>query len=153
MIPLPQFVVLVKNLSHSFGKGLLRQTILNDIDLSISSNEIVILRGPSGSGKSTLLSLIGGLRTIQTGSIQVLGQELFGAGENDLRLIRRDIRYIFQTYNLLGSLTAYQNVCITAELSPISNYEAHTRSADILKQIGLGEVLDSYPHQMSGGQR
>ncbi|MFM7614146.1 MAG: ATP-binding cassette domain-containing protein, partial [Synechococcales cyanobacterium] len=103
-------VISVKNLNHYYGKGILKKQILFDINLDVYSGEIVIMTGPSGSGKTTLLSLIGGLRSVQEGSLKFLGKELLAARQDQLVQIRRNIGYIFQAHNLLGFLTARQNV-------------------------------------------
>ncbi|MFN6535661.1 MAG: ATP-binding cassette domain-containing protein, partial [Nostoc sp. EkiNYC01] len=105
-----QAVIVIKNLNHFYGKNTLKKQVLFDINLEIYSGEIVIMTGPSGSGKTTLLSLIGGLRSVQEGSLKFLGEELFGVSQNKLVQMRRSIGYIFQAHNLLGFLTAKQNV-------------------------------------------
>jgi len=88
-------VVDIRNLNHYYGKKTLRKQVLFNIDLTIDRGEIVILTGPSGSGKTTLLSLIGGLRSVQAGSLITLGKELNGASEEQLVRVRRHIGYIF----------------------------------------------------------
>ena len=100
----------VEGLSHSFGKGALCKQILFDITTEIQQGEIIIVTGPSGSGKTTLLTIVSALRTVQQGSVKVLGQELNGAKPSVLESIRRDIGFIFQQHNLLNALTAVQNV-------------------------------------------
>ena len=110
-----KLVVSIENLNHYFGKGSLRKQVLFDINLKLYSGEVLLMKGPSGSGKTTLLTLIGGLRSDQEGSLKVLDQELCGAKTKDLVRVRRDIGYIFQAHNLLGSLTARQNVQMSLE--------------------------------------
>ena len=102
--------IAIEALSHAFGEGDLRRTVLSDVDAEIRAGEVVILTGPSGSGKTTLLTLIGALRSAQSGSLRVLGHELRGASERDLVQVRRRIGYVFQAHNLLDALTARQNV-------------------------------------------
>src|SRR5918997_6729494 len=99
-------VISVHQLNHYFGHGQLRKQVLFDISLDISAGEIVIMTGPSGSGKTTLLTLSGGLRSAQSGSLRVLGQELCGASAAELTMVRRHNGYIFQAHNLHTSLTA-----------------------------------------------
>ncbi|MEL7420623.1 MAG: ATP-binding cassette domain-containing protein, partial [Cyanobacteria bacterium J06555_3] len=94
---MPKQVVTIKNLDHAFGKGELRKPVLFDVDLNIEAGEIVIMTGPSGSGKTTLLTLIGGLRSVQSGSVNILGQELFGASKPELVRLRNQIGFIFQS--------------------------------------------------------
>jgi putative ABC transport system ATP-binding protein len=105
-----QAAIVIRNLDHYFGSGQLQKQVLFDINLEINVGEIVIMTGPSGSGKTTLLTLAGGLRPAQSGSLQVLGQELCGATAQQLTQVRRHHGYIFQAHNLHNSLTAVQNV-------------------------------------------
>lgn len=149
-----QSIVSIRNLKHYFGKKTLRKQVIFDINLEINSGEIVIMTGQSGSGKTTLLSLIGGLRSVQQGSLRVLGQELNGANENQLVLVRRQIGYIFQAHNLLQFMTARQNVQMSVELHEnISTQQARAKSEAILKAVGLGGRVNYYPHNLSGGQK
>jgi putative ABC transport system ATP-binding protein len=147
-------VIAIKNLNHYYGKGALRKQILFDINLEIYPGEIVIMTGPSGSGKTTLLSLIGGLRSVQEGSLNFLGEELVGVSQNKLVQMRRNIGYIFQAHNLLGFLTAKQNVQMAVELNDnISQTEAVAKSKAMLGSVGLEERVDYYPDNLSGGQK
>jgi putative ABC transport system ATP-binding protein len=147
-------VIAIKNLNHYYGKGALRKQILFDINLEIYPGEIVIMTGPSGSGKTTLLSLIGGLRSVQEGSLNFLGEELVGVSQNKLVQMRRNIGYIFQAHNLLGFLTAKQNVQMAVELNDnISQTEAVAKSKAMLASVGLEERVDYYPDNLSGGQK
>lgn len=147
-------VISIRNLCHYYGKSNLRRQILFDINLDIFPGEIVIMTGPSGSGKTTLLSLIGGLRSLQEGSLKFLGEELYGASQEKLVDIRRNIGYIFQAHNLLGFLNARQNVQMAVELDrEISQQEAQTKSAEILAAVGLAERVNFYPDNLSGGQK
>jgi putative ABC transport system ATP-binding protein len=112
------------------------------------------MTGPSGSGKTTLLSLIGGLRSVQEGSLKFLGEELVGVSQNKLVQMRRNIGYIFQAHNLLGFLTAKQNVQMAVELNDnISQTEAVAKSKAMLGSVGLEERVDYYPDNLSGGQK
>lgn len=149
-----QSVLLIRHLNHYFGKGSLRKQVLFDINLEIKSGEIIILTGQSGSGKTTLLSLIGGLRSVQEGSLRVLAQELHGANEDQLVVVRRQIGYIFQAHNLLQFMTARQNVQMSVELHEnISDQKARAKSEAILQAVGLGGRVNYYPHNLSGGQK
>lgn len=144
----------IHNLAHHFGQGQLRKQVLFDINLAINVGEIVIMTGPSGSGKTTLLTLVGGLRSVQSGSLQVLGQELYGATAKQLTQARRQHGYIFQAHNLHGSLTALQNVRMGLELhASFSAAEMQARSAEMLEQVGLGDRTNYYPDDLSGGQK
>ena len=149
-----QPAIKVQHLSHYFGQGQVQKQVLYDIDLEINSGEIVLMTGPSGSGKTTLLTLVGGLRSAQSGSVQVLGQELFGATPQVLTEARRQHGYIFQAHNLHNSLTALQNVRMGLELhSEYSKTEMINRSTEILETVGLGDRVNYYPDDLSGGQK
>lgn len=132
----------------------MQKQILFDVDLTLNSGEVVILKGPSGSGKTTLLTLMGGLRSAQSGSLEVFGEELVGANKQKLVQIRRNIGYIFQAHNLLESLTARQNVQMSLELhQEIKVAEIRQRAIAILEAVGLKEHADYHPHNLSGGQK
>jgi putative ABC transport system ATP-binding protein len=147
-------IITIQNLNHYFGKGALQKQILFDINLEINSGEIVIMRGQSGSGKTTLLTLIRGLRSVQEGSLKVLGHELYGAHNNQLVQIRRNIGYIFQAHNLLRFLTACQNVQMSLELyEEFHNQEAYAIAKAMLEAVGLGHRVNYYPDDLSGGQK
>ncbi|MBE9191265.1 DevA family ABC transporter ATP-binding protein [Gloeocapsopsis crepidinum LEGE 06123] len=144
----------VQDLNHYFGQGQLRKQVLFDINLEINTGEIVIMTGPSGSGKTTLLTLIGGLRSAQSGSLQVLGQELCGATPQKLTQARKHHGYIFQAHNLHSSLTTLQNVKMGLELHrEIPPTEMKARAIRMLEQVGLGERTNYYPDGLSGGQK
>ncbi|GAB4523704.1 MAG: DevA family ABC transporter ATP-binding protein [Pleurocapsa sp.] len=147
-------VVDIKNLDFSFGKGKLKKQILFDINLTLRSGEVVILKGPSGSGKTTLLTLIGGLRSPQSGSLKVFQKELVGARQKELVQTRKNIGYIFQAHNLLASLTARQNVQMSLELHhQYSSKEVKEKSIAMLEAVGLADHINYYPHDLSGGQK
>ncbi len=144
----------ITNLNHYFGHSKLRTQTLFDINLTIKSGEIVIMTGPSGSGKTTLLTLIGGLRSVQEGSLKFNGQELLGASNEELVQIRRQIGYIFQAHNLLDFLTAMQNVQMSLELQRnISSRESYIYSERMLQSVKLGDRTNYYPADLSGGQK
>ena len=146
--------VAISNLNHAFGKGNLRKVVLAGINLNISPGEICILTGPSGSGKTTLLSLIGGLRSLQDGSLKILDRELRGISKRKLTKIRNQIGFIFQHHNLLKCLSAYGNVRMSLKLHPeIPTWDHRWRAEAILKAVGLGDFIDSYPEKLSGGQQ
>lgn len=147
-------VVEINKLAHFFGKGKLKKQILFDINLTLNGGEVVPLKGPSGSGKTTLLTLMGGLRSPQTGSLKVFQRELVGANKQKLVQTRRNIGYIFQAHNLLASLTARQNVQMSLELhSDLPSSEIKQRAIAMLEAVGLGEHIDYYPQNLSGGQK
>ena len=149
-----QPVINIKNLNHYFGKDELRKQVLFDINLQINRGEIVLMTGPSGSGKTTLLTLVSGLRSPQSGSCKILGQELCGASTAELVQARRNNGYIFQANNLHRSLTATQNVQMGLEVhGKYSKPEMRDRAVAMLEHVGLGTHINYYPDNLSGGQK
>lgn len=143
-----------RGVCFAFGEGELRKQILYQVDLDVRPGEIVFLTGPSGSGKTTLLTLAGALRTLEIGRLRVLDVELNGADKAARVGLRRRVGFIFQTHNLLSFLTARQNVDLALELHPeIPVRRRDSAAAEVLAQVGLGEKLDSFPDQLSVGQR
>lgn len=146
--------VVVEHLNHYYGKGALRRQILHDISTVIPAGEIVIVTGPSGSGKTTLLTLVGALRAPQEGRLRVLGQDLDATKRASLEDVRRRIGFIFQQHNLLGALTASQNVQLGLRVTGRAARIELKRKADaMLQAVGLGEHTHKRAEQLSGGQR
>jgi len=146
--------VVVEHLNHYYGKGALRRQILYDISTVIPAGEIVIVTGPSGSGKTTLLTLVGALRAPQEGRLRVLGQDLDATKRASLEDVRRRIGFIFQQHNLLGALTASQNVQLGLRVTGRAARIELKRMADaMLEAVGLGEHTHKRAEQLSGGQR
>jgi putative ABC transport system ATP-binding protein len=144
----------VNGLNHSFGKGSLKKQILFDITTEIPKGEIVIVTGPSGSGKTTMLTLVGALRSAQEGSIKVLGEELRGAKPKTLESVRRQIGFIFQQHNLLGALSATQNVELGLRAKGgISASATRSKAIEMLEAVGLSDRINHKPESLSGGQR
>jgi putative ABC transport system ATP-binding protein len=147
-------VISISNLNHYFGEGSLRKQALSDINLEIQAGEIIIMTGPSGSGKTTLLTLMGGLRSAQEGSLNILGQEICGARKKELTKLRRNIGYIFQAHNLMMFLSVKENVRMSLELHPeFLHQDMNAITGEILAAVGLGERVDYYPENLSGGQK
>ncbi len=147
-------VIEVDRLNFSFGRGVLTQSVLKNITISIHQGEIVLITGPSGSGKTTFLTIIGGLRQAFYGSVIVLNQQLINSNEQTKIKVRQQIGYIFQQHNLLKSLTALQNVSMTLEMhNAMTERQRLDRAAEMLEAVGLGNRLDYKPEQLSGGQR
>lgn len=147
-------VISIKNVDHFYGEGALRKQVLYDISTEILPGEIVLLTGPSGSGKTTLLTLAGALRSVQHGSIKILGRELNDASNSQLVEIRENIGFIFQHQNLLNSNTAIQNVGLSLGVGPqFSKEDATRRCAEALETVGLKHRIDYFPEQLSGGQK
>jgi len=145
--------VRIRDLNHYFGAGANRKQVLFNIHLDVQPGQIVIMTGPSGSGKTTLLTLIGALRSVQEGSVQILGQEIFGLAGKGLVPVRRKVGFIFQAHNLFDSLTAVQNVRLALKYSDFPKKIQEPMAVDILKRVGLEERLAYKPEALSGGQR
>ncbi|MEZ2238420.1 DevA family ABC transporter ATP-binding protein [Microcoleus sp.] len=147
-------VISMHKLDHYFGQGQLKKQVLFDITLEINAGEIVLMTGPSGSGKTTLLTLIGALRSGQSGSLKILGQEMCNASSDELVNTRRKIGYIFQAHNLHRSLTALQNVQMGLEVhGNLSRSQMRDRSTAMLQLVGLEQRINYYPDDLSGGQK
>jgi len=144
----------IEALNYAYGEGELLRPVLRDVALQVGVGEVLLLTGPSGSGKTTLITLIGALRSMQEGSCRVLGQELLDASESDRVSLRQRIGFIFQNHNLLGALTARQNVAMALEVAPrFSETERLRRAGAMLASVGLAEHADRLPSKLSGGQR
>src|SRR5580765_5938617 len=127
-------------------------TIVDRIDLSIAPGEFVAILGPSGSGKSTLLALMAGLDRPSDGEVLLDGRAIQDLSEDDLALLRRrTIGFVFQSFQLLGNLTALENVLLPLELADAP--EARDRADRLLEAVGLGERGHHYPSQLSGGEQ
>jgi putative ABC transport system ATP-binding protein len=146
--------VRVRGVNHWFGRGAMCRQVLQGVDLTIRPGEVVLLTGPSGCGKTTLLTLVGALRQVMDGSLEVLGQELQGSSRSERQRLRRSIGMIFQGHNLLRCLTAEQNVQMGADLLAGMSYRARRDvSRQWLRSVGLGDHLGKLPHDLSGGQK
>ena len=136
----------------SLGRGAARVHILKDIDLHIGSGEAIGLVGPSGSGKSTLLMVMAGLERADTGSIIVAGADLRRLDEDALARFRgRNIGIVFQSFHLIPTMTALENVAVPLELA--GNPAAFEQAREELAAVGLAERLNHYPAQLSGGEQ
>jgi putative ABC transport system ATP-binding protein len=137
-----------------FGEDELKKQILFDVNVQIDPGEILLLTGPSGSGKTTLLTLIGALRTLRSGSLKVFNNELLDATTQQQVEVRRRIGFIFQAHNLLGHLTACENVQLMLEHKKEMTPEVGRRRAEeVLEAVGLKDRIDYLPAKLSGGQR
>jgi putative ABC transport system ATP-binding protein len=136
-------------LTKTYRMGEAKVHALRGVDLEIRAGEFIVLLGPSGSGKSTLLNILGGLDTPTTGDVRFLEHQLTGADEAELTRYRREhVGFVFQFYNLIPSLTARENVALVTDIAaaPMPAHEA-------LDWVGLGERLDHFPSQLSGGEQ
>jgi putative ABC transport system ATP-binding protein len=134
-------------------EGKRRVTALDGVSFNVAAGELVAVMGPSGSGKSTLLHLLGGLDQASSGSIRLDGSELTGLGDDALTRVRRDkIGFIFQFFNLLPTLTAFDNVALPMRLQRRSSAEARAVTERFLDLVGLGKRADHLPDELSGGE-
>lgn len=146
--------VAIRDLDHWYGSGSNCRQVLQGVNLTIQPGEVVLLTGPSGCGKTTLLTLVGALRQVMGGSLQVLGQELNGSSRGERQRLRQRIGMIFQGHNLLRCLSAEQNVQMGADLLQGLSYRARRDVArQWLRAVGLGDHLNKLPHDLSGGQK
>jgi len=145
----------VDQVSHYYGIGESRKQVLYNNNLRVRGGEIVIMTGQSGSGKTTLLTLIGTLRRVQEGKLNVLSRGLHEAADAELVELRKQIGFIFQAHNLFDSLTALENVRMALELQKDrgTRVEQNRRCCEILEAVGLGERLHYKPGRLSGGQK
>lgn len=136
-------------LTKVYGEGEAAVHALRGVDLEIPEGELVVLLGPSGSGKSTLLNILGGLDHPSDGQVYFRDQEITSFDDKALTAYRRDhVGFVFQLYNLMPSLTAHENVDLVTEIS-----HDPMRAEEALKMVGLGDRLDHFPAQLSGGEQ
>jgi putative ABC transport system ATP-binding protein len=146
-------IIAIQNLSKSYRRDSLEIPVLNDISLNVPEGEFLGLMGPSGSGKTTLLNLIAGIDRPNSGAIIVAGTDLATLNESTLAKWRsRHVGFIFQFYNLLPVLTAYENVELPLLLTSLAKKERREHVEAALKLVGLADRMDHYPRQLSGGQ-
>lgn len=139
----------VKGLSKVYEMGEVKVKALRGVDLDLYEGELVVMLGPSGSGKSTLLNILGGLDTATSGEVEYRGRVISKATEQELTEYRRfHVGFVFQFYNLIPSLTARENVAVVTEIS-----KRPMKPEDALALVGLGERLDHFPAQLSGGEQ
>jgi putative ABC transport system ATP-binding protein len=137
-----------------YYEGKRRVTALENVDLCVGRGEMVSLVGPSGSGKSTLLNLAGGLDRPTSGEIHVDGAMLAGLSDDELTKVRRDkIGFIFQFFNLLPTLSCFENVAIPLHLRGWARRKIDERARELLELVKLGHRLDHLPDELSGGER
>lgn len=147
-------LIRVEQLRKSFFRDSLEIPVLNDLSLTIDEGDFVALMGPSGSGKTTLLNVMAGIDTATSGAIFVLGQNISALSESALDYWRNNtIGYIFQQYNLVPVLTAYENVELPLMLTKLSKDERREHVEYALSLVGLKERMTHRPKQMSGGQQ
>ena len=147
-------VLEVKNVEKYYGnKGSLTKAIDN-ISFNVEKGEFVGIMGASGSGKSTLLNCISTIDRVTAGSIKVNGEEITKLKGNKLNKFRREkLGFIFQDFNLLDTLTCYENIALALTIQKVSPKEIKKRVEDVAEKLGITEILNKYPYQVSGGQK
>ena len=147
-------IVDIRRLSKSYRRGSQIIPVLEDISLTIAESEFLALMGPSGSGKSTLLNLIAGLDRADSGTIRVGGVDISALSEIDLAAWRAaHVGFIFQFYNLIPVLTAFENVELPLVLTDLSRRQRREHAQTVLSLVNLEDRMDHYPRQLSGGQQ
>jgi len=148
----PGAVISVEHVSKSVSDSTGTLSILRDIDFSLAPRETVAIVGASGSGKSTLLSIIAGLDTPTQGTVHIAGQDIFALSEDARAALRaQKLGFVFQSFQLMGNLTALENVMLPLEL--IGRKDARKAATEMLGRVGLGQRLGHYPKLLSGGEQ
>jgi len=141
-----------RNITKHYLVGARRITVLHDVSLALAEGEFVVVQGESGSGKSTLLTILSGLDRPAEGRVAIAGRDITDLGEDDLAPLRnRTFGFVFQSFHLVPSLTTLENVMFPAELA--NDGAAKEKAAKLLSRVGLAERTESYPHQLSGGEK
>lgn len=144
----------VDGVSKAYLEGGQRHAVLDSVGLVVESGERVAVRGRSGSGKSTLLNLIGGIDAPDSGTIRVAGTDLTSLGEHERTLFRRErLGFVFQSFNLVPTLSVGDNIRLVLELNGVSRGDADRRIAELLDAVGLLDRVDSFPDRLSGGEQ
>lgn len=138
----------------SYGNKLNKQEVLKGLDISIEKGEFVSIMGASGSGKTTLLNVLSSIDRLSQGSIKIEGQEITAMKEKQLAEFRKNhLGFIFQDYNLLDTLTVKENILLPLSITKASKVEAEHKFQGVAAELGIFEVKDKYPNEISGGQK
>ena len=147
-------ILKVKNVEKYYGSKSSLIKAINDISFEVEKGEFVAIMGASGSGKTTLLNLISTIDKVTAGEIYVDGENITKLKGNKLNKFRRDkLGFIFQDFNLLDTLTGYENISLSLAIQNVSHNEQKKRIYDIASKLGITKILDKYPYQMSGGEK
>jgi putative ABC transport system ATP-binding protein len=147
-------VLEIEQVARTYGSGHTQVRALDGVSLTVQAGELVAVMGPSGAGKSTLLHLAGGLDRPTGGTIRVTETELGGLGRAGLAALRRRrVGYVFQELNLIPALTAAENVALPRELDRVRARTARAEALTALEAVGVAEVADTFPDQLSGGEQ
>ena len=138
-----------QNVGKTYHMGEVDICALHDASFQIEKGELVVIVGPSGAGKTTLLNILGGMDTLSEGKVFLDGQEVSAMNKKQLTMYRRlDVGFVFQFYNLIGNLTAVENVELANQICPHP-----LDAANVMKEVGLGERMKNFPSQLSGGEQ
>jgi putative ABC transport system ATP-binding protein len=146
-------VIEARSLTKTFGSGESAVSAVTGASMSVDAGEIVLLLGPSGSGKTTLVSMLGGLLTPTAGTVEIEGVGVLHHGSDAAGMRLRTIGFVFQSFNLLGALTAVENVALPLRLLGFRRAAAVDRATVLLDSVGLGARRDAYPGTLSGGEK
>jgi len=147
-------VISCRDLCKTYAQGDLSVTVLNGVNLDVARGERIAIVGASGSGKSTLLHLLGGLDTISSGSVNILGQDVSRMNETQRGELRnRSLGFVYQFHHLLPEFTALENVAMPLLIRGMKPAEAHPQAAVMLEQVGLAQRVRHLPAELSGGER
>ncbi|WZY01397.1 ABC transporter ATP-binding protein [Bacillus sp. FSL W7-1360] len=142
------------NILKSYGTKLNKQDVLKGIDIRVEKGEFVSIMGASGSGKTTLLNVLSSIDTLSSGSIKIEGQEMTELKEKELATFRKKhLGFIFQDYNLLDTLTVKENILLPLSITKLPRKVAAERFEQVAKELGIYDIKDKYPNEISGGQK
>ncbi len=148
------FAVICKNVKKSYGKGSAKVEALRGVNLEVKTGELLLLMGPSGSGKTTLISIIAGILTEDEGECLLFSQNINHLPDTEKTLYRgHHIGFVFQSFNLIPTLTSKENISIPLLLNHVEREKALQQSGELLAQVGIAEKSESYPEELSGGQQ
>ena len=146
--------ILIQQLSKSYQESGQQHDIFSDLQLQVSRGEFIVLLGRSGSGKSTFLNLVSGIDPPNSGKIFINGTDITGLSEHDRTLFRRHhIGFVFQSYNLIPTLTVEENLLLPLELIKRVTRSDRDKVAELLEKLSLSDRLDNYPDRLSGGEQ
>lgn len=152
--PSDEAILDIRGLTKLFGSGATTVRAVDGIDLAIHRGEIVLIMGPSGSGKTTLLTMIGGLLKPTSGKVRITAYDITSMKESALPRVRRHyVGFVFQTFNLLESLSAVENVEVALNMAGHGGRAARTKAEQLLRELGMGHRLRFKPHDLSGGEK
>jgi bacitracin transport system ATP-binding protein len=147
-------ILIASKIHKSYGNKFNKQEVLKSLDINIEKGEFVSIMGASGSGKTTLLNVLSSIDTINSGSISIEGTEITGMKEKQLAEFRKNhLGFIFQEYNLLDTLTVKENILLPLTITKATPREADLKFDSVAKELGIFDLKDKYPNEISGGQK